>query len=109
MDKEKLNQINELREELRIIDEKMIEISNRGTFLSFFIKSIIIAVIFVLVSNFLNLSNQGKILVFVLIFIIANLIQAFLIKNKRNDELEELKKEQIKIQAEIFKLSKDLK
>lgn len=109
MDKEKLKQIENLRKDLSKIDEEMIKISNKGTFISFFIKSILIAVAFVVVSNLLNLSNQGKIVIFVLIFIIANLLQAFLIKNTKKDELEKLQKEQIRIQAEIFKLSKDLK
>ncbi|MDY3006879.1 hypothetical protein [Anaerococcus porci] len=109
MDKEKLNQINELREELRKIDEKMIELSNKGNFLLFFIKSILTAIVFVLVSNLFNLPNQAKIIVFVLIFIMANFFQALIIKHTRKDELENLKKEQIKIQVEIFKLSKDLK
>ncbi|NVF12228.1 hypothetical protein HV819_09705 [Anaerococcus sp. AGMB00486] len=87
----------------------MIELSNKGNFLLFFIKSILTAIVFVLVSNLFNLPNQAKIIVFVLIFIMANFFQALIIKHTRKDELENLKKEQIKIQVEIFKLSKDLK
>lgn len=107
MDNKKLNEINYLRNRLIELDKKMLELGSKGSFFSFFVKSILIAVAFLLVSNFFDLPTSGKILIFFTIFMLANFIQTFLINKSRKDELEAIKKEQIKIQAEIFKLSKD--
>ncbi len=47
-------------------------------------------------------------MVFVGAFIISNFVQSILISKKQNEEIEKIKREKIKIQAEIFSLAKDL-
>lgn len=109
MDNEKLEKIEKLREEVVKIDEKIIKQRNKLSFFSFFTKSTFIAIVFVLVSNLLKLSNQGKILLFVFVFIVVNFIQFLSFNRIKNGQINDLEKEKIKIQADIFKLSRDLK
>lgn len=104
---EKIEKIKKLNKEMADLDAEMTRLRTQGSFLSFFVKSLLIALAFVIVTRFFDLSNSGKILVFVLIFILANLVQAFIIKKTRKEKIEEIRFKQIKIQSEIFKLSKD--
>ena len=108
MNEKNLKNIMELRKKLQDLDENLEKIKNKNSFFSFFLKSLIFSLIFLLIISLAKTKTPTKIMVFVGAFIISNFAQSILISKKQNEEIEKIKREKIKIQAEIFSLAKDL-
>ena len=107
MSEKNLEKIMSLRKKLEELDQDMIKIRSKNSFLKFFLKSLVLALIFLFIGRYTNLKNESKIMVFVGVFVLSNILQTIFTSKKQKEEIEKINKEQIKIQAEIFSLVKD--
>ncbi|WP_058989829.1 hypothetical protein [Anaerococcus rubeinfantis] len=107
MNEKNYEKILNLRKELEELDKSLEKIKNKNSFFKFFTRSLLISFIFLLIGSIMKIQNSTKILLFVLVFILANLIQIILISKNQKKEIEKIKKKQIKIQAQIFALVKE--
>lgn len=107
MSEKNLEKIMSLRKKLEELDQDLIKIKSKNSFLKFFLKSLVLALIFLFIGRYTNLKNESKIMVFVGVFVLSNILQTIFTSKKQKEEIEKIKKEQIKIQAEIFSLVKD--
>lgn len=95
------------KKKLEELDQDLIKIKSKNSFLKFFLKSLVLALIFLFIGRYTNLKNESKIMVFVGVFVLSNILQTIFTSKKQKEEIEKINKEQIKIQAEIFSLVKD--
>lgn len=107
MNEKNYEKIINLRKNLENLDKNLEKIKNKNSFLKFFTRSILISFVFLFIGSIMKIQNDTKILIFVLVFILSNLIQIIFISRIQKKEIEKIKKEQIKIQAQIFALVKD--
>lgn len=107
MNEKNYEKILNLRKKLEILDKNLEKIKNKNSFLKFFTRSLLISLVFLFIGSIIKIQNPTKILIFVLVFILSNLIQIIFISKNQKKEIEKIKKEQIKIQAQIFALVKD--
>lgn len=107
MNEKNYEKILNLRKKLEELDKSLEKIKNKNSFFKFFTRSLLISFIFLLIGSIMRIQNSTKILLFVLVFILSNLIQIILISKNQKKEIEKIKKEQIKIQAQIFALVKE--
>ena len=107
MNEKNYEKILNLRKKLEILDKNLEKIKNKNSFLKFFTRSLLISLVFLFIGSIMKFQNPTKILIFVLVFILSNLIQLIFISKNQKKEIEKIKKEQIKIQAQIFALVKD--
>ena len=107
MNEKNYEKIINLRKNLENLDKNLEKIKNKNSFLKFFNRSLLISFIFLFIESQMKIQNDTKILIFVLVFILSNLIQIIFISRIQKKEIEKIKKEQIKIQAQIFALVKD--
>ena len=107
MSEKNLEKIMSLRKKLEELDQDLIKIKSKNSFLKFFLKSLVLALIFLFIGRYTNLKNESKIMVFVGVFVLSNILQTIFTSKKQKEEIEKINKEQIKIQAEIFALVKD--
>lgn len=107
MNEKNYEKIINLRKNLENLDKNLENIKNKNSFLKFFTRSILISFVFLFIGSIMKIQNPTKILIFVLVFILSNLIQIIFISRIQKREIEKIKKEQIKIQAQIFALVKD--
>ena len=96
-----------LRKKLEELDQDLNKIKNKNSFFKFFLKSLVLSFIFLLISKYINLKDESKIMIFVGVFVLSNIFQIFFTSKKQKEKIEKINKEQIKIQAEIFSLLKD--
>lgn len=107
MNEKNLEKIMTLRKKLEELDQDLNKIKNKNSFFKFFLKSLVLSFIFLLISKYINLKDESKIMIFVGVFVLSNIFQIFFTSKKQKEEIEKINKEQIKIQAEIFSLVKD--
>ena len=107
MNEKNLEKIMTLRKKLEELDQDLNKIKNKNSFFKFFLKSLVLSFIFLLISKYINLKDESKIMIFVGVFVLSNIFQIFFTSKKQKEEIEKINKEQIKIQAEIFSLLKD--
>ena len=107
MNEKNYEKILNLRKKLEELDKNLEKIKNKNSFFKFFTRSLLLSFIFLLIGYVFKIQNSTKILLFVLVFILSNLIQIILISKNQKKEIEKIKKEQIKIQAQIFGLVKE--
>lgn len=107
MNEKNLEKIMTLRKKLEELDQDLNEIKNKNSFFKFFLKSLVLSFIFLLISKYINLKDESKIMIFVGVFVLSNIFQIIFTSKKQKEEIEKINKEQIKIQAEIFSLLKD--
>ena len=107
MNEKNLEKIMTLRKKLEELDQDLNKIKNKNSFFKFFLKSLVLSFIFLLISKYINLKDESKIMIFVGVFVLSNIFQIFFTSKKQKEEIEKISKEQIKIQAEIFSLVKD--
>lgn len=107
MNEKNLEKIMTLRKKLEELDQDLNKIKNENSFFKFFLKSLVLSFIFLLISKYINLKDESKIMIFVGVFVLSNIFQIFFASKKQKEEIEKINKEQIKIQAEIFSLVKD--
>ena len=106
MNEKNLEKIMTLRKKLEELDQDLNKIKNKNSFFKFFLKSLVLSFIFLLISKYINLKDESKIMIFVGVFV-SNIFQIIFTSKKQREEIEKINKEQIKIQAEIFSLVKD--
>lgn len=107
MNEKNLEKIMTLRKKLEELDQDLNKIKNKNLFFKFFLKSLVLSFIFLLISKYINLKDESKIMIFVGVFVLSNIFQIIFTSKKQKEEIEKINKEQIKIQAEIFSLVKD--
>ena len=107
MNEKNLEKIITLRKKLEELDQDLNKIKNKNLFFKFFLKSLVLSFIFLLISKYINLKDESKIMIFVGVFVLSNIFQIIFTSKKQKEEIEKINKEQIKIQAEIFSLVKD--
>ena len=107
MNEKNYEKILNLRKELEELDKNLEKIKNKNSFFKSFTRSLLLSFIFLLIGSVFKIQNSTKILIFVLVFILSNLIQIIFISKNQKKEIEKIKKEQIKIQAQIFGLVKE--
>ena len=107
MNEKNLEKIMTLRKKLEELDQDLNKIKNKNSFFKFFLKSLVLSFIFLLISKYINLKDESKIMIFVGVFVLSNIFQIFFTSKKQKEEIEKINREQIKIQAEIFSLVKD--
>ena len=107
MNEKNLEKIITLRKKLEELDQDLNKIKNKNSFFKFFLKSLVLSFIFLLISKYINLKDESKIMIFVGVFVLSNIFQIIFTSKKQKEEIEKINKEQIKIQAEIFSLVKD--
>lgn len=107
MNEKNLEKIMTLRKKLEELDQDLNKIKNKNSFFKFFLKSLVLSFIFLLISKYINLKDESKIMIFVGVFVLSNIFQIIFTSKKQKEEIEKISKEQIKIQAEIFSLVKD--
>lgn len=107
MNEKNLEKIITLRKKLEELDQDLNKIKNKNPFFKFFLKSLVLSFIFLLISKYINLKDESKIMIFVGVFVLSNIFQIIFTSKKQKEEIEKINKEQIKIQAEIFSLVKD--
>lgn len=107
MNEKNLEKIMTLRKKLEELDQDLNKIKNKNSFFKFFLKSLVLSFIFLLISKYINLKDESKIMIFVGVFVLSNIFQIIFTSKKQKKEIEKINKEQIKIQAEIFSLVKD--
>lgn len=107
MNEKNLEKIMTLRKKLEELDQDLNKIKNKNSFFKFFLKSLVLSFIFLLISKYINLKDESKIMIFVGVFVLSNIFQIIFTSKKQKEEIEKINKEQIKIQAEIFSLVKD--
>ena len=107
MNEKNLEKIMTLRKKLEELDQDLNKIKNKNLFFKFFLKSLVLSFIFLLISKYINLKDESKIMIFVGVFVLSNTFQIIFTSKKQKEEIEKINKEQIKIQAEIFSLVKD--
>ena len=107
MNEKNYEKILNLRKKLEELDKNLEKIKKKDSFFKFFTRSAIISFIFLFIGPIFKIQNSTKILIFVLVFILSNLVQIIFISKNQKKEIEKIKKEQIKIQAQIFGLVKE--
>ena len=107
MNEKNYEKIINRRKKLEELDKNLEKIKNKNSFLKFFTRSLLLSFIFLFIGSVFKIQNSTKILIFVLVFVLSNLIQLIFISKNQKKEIEKIKKEQIKIQAQIFALVKD--
>lgn len=107
MNEKNLEKIMTLRKKLEELDQDLNKIKNKNSFFKFFLKSLVLSFIFLLISKYINLKDESKIMIFVGVFVLSNIFQIIFTSKKQKEEIEKINKEQIKIQAEIFSIVKD--
>lgn len=107
MNEKNLEKIMTLRKKLEELDQDLNKIKNKNLFFKFFLKSLVLSFIFLLISKYINLKDESRIMIFVGIFVLSNIFQIIFTSKKQKEEIEKINKEQIKIQAEIFSIVKD--
>lgn len=107
MNEKNLEKIMTLRKKLEELDQDLNKIKNKNSFFKFFLKSLVLSFIFLLISKYINLKDESKIMIFVGVFVLSNIFQIIFTSKKQKEEIEKINKEQIKIQAKIFSLVKE--
>ena len=107
MNEKNFEKINDLRKKLEYCEEKSEEIKKKNSFLKVFIRSIIISLMCLFIASIMKMQNSKIIAMFIFVFVISNLLQIIFISKNQKKEIEKIKIEEIKIQAQIFALAKN--